>query len=77
MNDAAHLTTTEETIRLIIRDELAKALRGHQKECPFTADGHAARLRVLEARFGALLALLTGSGALGGAAGALIAKLFA
>jgi hypothetical protein len=53
-------------LRLIVRDEIAAALRTHGILCPFAADAVEARLRQMEIGHARLIGLLIGSSLLGG-----------
>ena len=67
--------TDQELTRLIARDEASKAIIQHLRLCPMADQQIPARLRSLELNFWKLVGFMLGSGALGGATGALLAKL--
>jgi hypothetical protein len=70
-------TTEIVNLRAIIREECTAAIRLHLAECPLNRVQVEPRLRTVETRLATLIGLVVGSGILGGATGAMAAKLFA
>jgi len=70
------LQTDTNTLRLLIRDEVTKLLEKHASGCPFAADDHKTRLRILENRFSSLVAWMLGTGVTSGASAFALSKLF-
>lgn len=65
----------ETTLRTIVRDECAGAIKQHLAACPLMLTQVEPRVRSLESRLATLIGLAVGSGLLGGAGGALATKL--
>ena len=63
------------TLRLIIRDEVARLIESHEDRCPFHAEAYPRRIRAMELSQAKLLGVLAGSAAFGGGIGSLLAKL--
>jgi hypothetical protein len=68
-------TPQHELYRLIARDEATRAIIQHLRLCPMAEQKIPDRVRALELSFWKLVGFLIGSGALGGAAGGIMAKL--
>ncbi len=75
MNDHQPLLSEPEKIRLIVRDETNKLLLAHLQLCPFVGNEIEKRTRSLETKIAKLIGFMVGSGLLGGASGAAVAKL--
>lgn len=70
-----HIPTDDQRVRLISREIADEQIIQHLHLCPFAADSVGPRLRAVEISMGRLIGFLLGSGALGGASGAIVAKL--
>ena len=66
------IRTDDERVRLISREIANEQIVEHLHLCPFAADKVSDRLRNVEISMGRLIGFLLGSGALGGAAGAIV-----
>lgn len=65
----------EDEIKRLARDEFNALIQKHLAWCPFSNLKIEERVGVIENRFGILIGFMLGSGLLGGAAGAVVAKL--
>ena len=74
--DDKPLQTDTQTLRLLIRDEVTTLLEKHALACPFIADDHKTRLRLLENRFSSLVAWMLGTGVTSGASAFALSKIF-
>jgi hypothetical protein len=64
------------TTRLIAEAAARQVIIEHISLCPFSKSDVEQRLRVLETNYARLIGFMIGSGLLGGAAGALVSKLW-
>jgi hypothetical protein len=64
------------TIRLVAEAAARQVVIEHIALCPFAAAKVEERLRTMESSFARLVGFMLGSGALGGAAGAVVTHLF-
>lgn len=62
------------TLRLIIRDELTKALKDHSGSCPLVSLGIEERTRKLETKIATIWGYAVGSGLVAGATGAALTR---
>lgn len=69
-------TTAQETIRLIVRDEISTALNTHSKLCPFVGQEIDKRTRTLEQKVSTLWGYILGSAVVSGGTAAALTKLF-
>ena len=74
MNETNTILSENEKIRLIVRDETNILLLNHLRLCPLIGNKIEERIRTLETKLAKLIGFMIGSGLLGGASGAIVAK---